>query len=200
MEFVLNLNLEIESSDDFSLDLVNNFKKSINLSSESLAILCLIDYCQLVSTRDFKCFCYYSKKSLINDFNNVINDHLNDYNLNEYLNAKYNHLNATITDLDDCDSLETFDKDVLDTNLPSLKRKVNDECTITITGLTSLFRDIIKIGNRLRPDLRLENLLVTYLTFLNIKIKAINFFNLRVGDKTVVKHVQKLPNGLIYVK
>lgn len=172
MEFVLNLNLEIDS-DDFSLDLVNNFKKSIHLSTESSAILCLIEYCQLVSTRDFKCFCYYSKTRLINDFNYVINDHLNDYNLNEYLNTKYNHLNATITDLDDCDSLETFDQDVRDTNLPSLKRKVNDECTITITGLTSLFRDIIKIGHRLRPDLRLENLLVTYLTFLVLNLNRL---------------------------
>ena len=142
MEFVLNLKIVNTNID------TNLFgKKELDLSCESQAIICLIDYCQLNSNKDFKCICFYNKNELNVDNNN---------NLFDQLNNKYNQLNLNFCDLNE--SLN--DPDVLDTNLPSLKRNVGNECTITITGLTSLFRDIIKIANRLRPNLKLDRLLV----------------------------------------
>lgn len=142
MEFVLNLKI-VNSNVDTNLF----GKKELNFSCESQAIICLIDYCQLNSNQDFKCICFYNRNELNVD---------NNSNLFDQLNNKYNQLNLNFCDLNE----PLNDPDVLDTNLPSLKRNVGNECTITISGLTSLFRDIIKIANRLRPNLKLDRLLV----------------------------------------
>ncbi len=76
MEFVLNLKIVYTNVD------TNLFgKKELDLSCESQAIICLIDYCQLNSNKDFKCICFYNKNELNVDNNN---------NLFDQFNNKYN--------------------------------------------------------------------------------------------------------------
>lgn len=158
MEFSLYLNLTI----DKSIDTDKSLEEKINLSCESLAILSLVDYCQLVNNKDFECICFYSSTELLGIISNETDQcHLDTSELSRNLNERFNkNFNFEILDLDDKKNSQKFDSDVLDTNLPSLKRKASNECSIIITGLTSLFRDIIKIADRLRPHLNLNSLLV----------------------------------------
>lgn len=151
MEFVLNLNLEYNRTyKDLNR---NNLKDCITLTSESRALLCLTDYCQLVASKDFKCNCFYSKEDIITKLS-LKQEFFQRIDFNDILVNKYKEINVEFHELSE------YNEPLLkDTNLPCLKRNVSKECSITITGLTSLFRDIIKIGHRLRPSLNLLELL-----------------------------------------
>jgi hypothetical protein len=113
------------------------------LTCESKAILCLIDYCDLKLNDDFDLNLYASEDS---DF--TIEDELSQF--------KFHKPDQKL----ECKNF--MDGYVNDTNLPSLVRRINeaDDCFITITGLASVFRDIIKITNNLRPSFQFKNLLV----------------------------------------
>ena len=168
MSFTLNLNLKFKWN--------SNFSDSLTLSAESLSIVSLIKLCHLKSGNEFHAKCYYSKSKIIDQIpvdyfklnqRNNLHQFISESLINKYKNFHFQKnqlLDPTKFNLQICDSDEiSTSSDILDIDLPSLIRKTDAHCNISITGLASLYRDIIKIANHLKPNLKLENLLVLYL-------------------------------------
>ena len=167
MKFYLNLNLEIKY-DPGSNSRENSFNRSIQLSSESLLIASLIKYCDVFSIEDFHCVCYYSKSNLLKNLqvnNENPDEEIKNQSLDKHLNKFYEeneHFNFVKFNFCDTDSLTAR---YFDTTLPSLRRKFDEKCYITITGLASLFRDLVKTAIRIKPGFQFESLLVVLSIF-----------------------------------
>lgn len=174
MTFDLNLNLELDWESKQRAEFFPRLQDSLRISSESISIISLIEYCQLKPGVHLKFNFYYSTSKFLEKIRTThaelpqnLHDCIIDTLDNEYprLDLKHsaqlkddskNELNTSVIDLDNI-SIENY---IFDTDLPSLKRKMNENCDITITGLASLYRDLIKIKHRLNPELNYENLLV----------------------------------------
>ena len=170
----LNLNLEFKCTIDNNenTNLEQKLIDSLNFSSQSRAIISLVEYCQLKSGEDFKTVCYYSKSEILNKINASCAEFKQEFTkfLIDTLSNKYNQVHFTelnegfelnkfnirLCDLDLIDSTDL----IFDTVLPSLSREISDTSNITITGLASLYRDIIKTACLLKPSLKLGDLLV----------------------------------------
>ena len=152
--FELNLNSSFSTKDD---------KEQIEFSCESLAILSLIDYCDLKINRDFKCFFnFYSttfdEKTVID----ILNLKFTNYT---FISDKFEYKNDQ--NLIFVRQIDKNQNNANDTNLPSLTRQLNDHLKITITGLASVFRNIVKESQKLLPNSKINYLLV-YLHIFNL--------------------------------
>ena len=138
-----------------SIDLKPEFLQ-VQLSPESLLIVSVIKYCGVFSRDEIRCVCFYSKKDLIekSDLNPEPGNSLENC-LRQLFDKSYNNI-TQLFDISFCD----MDELNQDTTLPCLVRKFTDNCSITITGLASLFRDLIKTASKIKPGFELESLLV----------------------------------------
>ncbi len=139
----------------FELNLNGAKYNEIELSCESSAILSLIDYCNLKINKDFKCFFYYDSNTR------------DEQTLIEILNSKFQNYKFLPDDfINKADQNLIYvrkineNQNVNDTNLPSLIKQLNDHLTITITGLASVFRIIVKETQKSTPNCNINYLLV----------------------------------------
>jgi hypothetical protein len=163
MKFTLNLSLELQSD-------------SPQLSAESRCLIALTKYCNLKPGEDFYTNVYYSKLQ-------TNQPNLTDKNFHAIISEEYPGLAFTVHNSDERTRSST--DCVLDIDLPSLIRKTEDaDCSISITGLASLCRDIVKLACRIKPDnTKLENLLV------NLKINLV--YLIEIKTKIFCKGLQK---------
>ncbi len=146
--FTLNLNIELRT--------VSDAEDSLYLSPESRCLLAFTKYCHLKPNQDFYINIYYSKLKL-QSLSIVTNTEFNT-ELCERLNRNYTGFNFNVYNSDEIQ----ISCNILDIDLPSLTRKTDDaECNLSITGLASLCRDIVKLACRLQTNnKKIENLLV----------------------------------------
>jgi hypothetical protein len=154
MNFILNVNLNVKNG------------KQHRLSDESLAVLALVNYCELIKNKDFECICYFDSNLISSDedANKLIHE-LD----NVYSNLNNRHFFVYYSDKN-CDKAENRillrplsdlnDHYARDTNFPSLIRQTNGKWHYVVTGLASVYRDIVKIAHMLSSDLKLDALLV----------------------------------------
>jgi hypothetical protein len=189
--FELNLNTSISLKNENDID----------FTCESSAILSLIDYCNLKVNNDFKCFIYYDPETIDEKIIfEILNRKFENY---KFLSDEFEH--KTDQNLIFVREINSNRTNVNDTNLPSLIRRLNHHLTLTITGLASVFRTIVKESQKLKSNSNsnINYLLVNFFS-LNLNFCFHDFlfarFKNRVLETIALKHVQKYLNGLIYVK
>jgi hypothetical protein len=156
---------------DLTLNLKVFLSENLNaeLTSESNAILALVKYCDLKPNIDFECFCFYIE----NELNKVNKDiALVEHELNKsFPDFRFVTKNKTnsIQEKDKngyifIESLDKHSKDeyLHDTTLPSLKNCISKDSYMIITGLSSVYRFVVKRTNKYKPSLKLKNLLVNF--------------------------------------
>ena len=193
---------------DFTLNLKVVIKENLNteLSSESCSILALVKFFELKPNIDFNCFCFYTdadlnkKNNALTLIENGLNESFPDFRfVNESqdfrITDKYSHI--IIKSL----NLNLNPEYLHDTSLPSLVNFISNDSYMVITGLSSVYRFIVKVAHNYKPAFQFQNLLVNMCALCSFYFYQIDFFlNKRVTEIIVLKLVQKFRTGLIFVK
>ena len=192
-------NEQLISSLKTEQELDEHFETNTRLSHESLAILSLIAYCQTSNHANLKTVCYYSLKpirqhldrkihtSLITSLNKKYkgkNFHFIDYHLHTTSEPQDSEFHVLyLRNLRDLQNQS--DSFLLDTALPSFTRQLaNNKCHFLITGLSSVYREIVTLGDLLKPSLKLINLLVKFI----ILIISIKIFKIKNRISRILKN------------
>ena len=151
---------------DFTLHLkvIIRENSNVELTSESGAILALVKYFDIKPNLDFNCFCFYTDF----DFDKIDNISLLENRLNEnYPDFHFVNASKVIELKEKCNQIliEKLDSNLKDdylheTTLPSLVNFISKDSYMVITGLSSVYRFIVKATNKFKPTLRLQSLLV----------------------------------------
>lgn len=151
MEMKIILNIKILVNDD----------STIGLTNESLAILALLKYCDLSVNTHLACVCYYTQGDLeqinlgVNQLENQLNEVI------PYFRFIQNDEEAKINCIEIKNlNLRTNEDYLNDTTLPSLVSFASEDCYMVTTGLSSVYRFIIKYANKIKPSMKTQNLLV----------------------------------------
>jgi hypothetical protein len=152
---------------DFTLHLkvIIRENSNVELTSESGAILALVKYFDIKPNLDFNCFCFYTDSDLYKIDKNIS---LLENRLNEnYPDFHFVNASKGIESKEKCNQIliEKLDSNLNDdylheTTLPSLVNFISKDSYMIITGLSSVYRFIVKATNKYKPTLKLQSLLV----------------------------------------